>query len=612
MIQGDGLQDPIFTIAPGASLTISGLTIDGDKDRNSGFDVQTNALLDVENATIQNCANANEGGAILNQSGFVMLSASTVQDCDSVNWGGAIASLGGSLGVSECLFTGNYTIGSGAAIDLEASLGGDLGTPAALSIEASTFSDNTSLGELGGGALFLQEGTATSILDSTFVGNSGEVGAGGAIRVEYLATLTLDDSTLTGNSDSGGGGGIFAPDAVTTTLEDTIVAGNYLVGQPETPADAIVKLEFGSAFNLFGDGSQVLIQDKAAGTLVSLANGFDGNLVGTDAQPINAELGSLQNNGGPTPTVALLPGSPAIDAGNPNFTAPPEYDQRGVGFPRVVNGRVDIGAFELQPHDVPATVSAGSNILLAQGGTLSRAGSFTDPAFDAPFTATVNYGDGAGAQPLALSGEDSFNLNHSYAKAGTYQVTVTVTDKNGTTGQAGFQVTVIAPPAVSTFRINDGSIQRSMVESLTVTFTTAVTASPGAFEVTRQGGGDAALVVTPSKNLKTYVITFTGAGIVGGSLEDGLYTLTIHHSDIHETSSLALAMTADTTEKFFRLFGDANGDGQVNSDDLAVFRSTYKKKSGQAGYLSFMDFNQDGKVDEFDYGQFLMRYGKRV
>jgi hypothetical protein len=57
-------------------------------------------------------------------------------------------------------------------------------------------------------------------------------------------------------------------------------------------------------------------------------------------------LGPLADNGGPTWTHALLTGSPAIGAGDPNFTSPPDFDQRGPGFPRVVSGRIDIGAFE--------------------------------------------------------------------------------------------------------------------------------------------------------------------------------------------------------------------------------------------------------------------------
>ena len=64
-------------------------------------------------------------------------------------------------------------------------------------------------------------------------------------------------------------------------------------------------------------------------------------------------LGPLQDNGGPTFTHALLPGSPAIDSGDPSFTPPPFYDQRGPGFDRVVNGRIDIGSFEVQTGVTP-------------------------------------------------------------------------------------------------------------------------------------------------------------------------------------------------------------------------------------------------------------------
>jgi hypothetical protein len=68
-----------------------------------------------------------------------------------------------------------------------------------------------------------------------------------------------------------------------------------------------------------------------------------GDLINTD--PL---LGPLQNNGGPTSTHALLPGSPAIDAGDPSFTPPPWYDQRGPNFWRLRNDRIDIGSFEVQ------------------------------------------------------------------------------------------------------------------------------------------------------------------------------------------------------------------------------------------------------------------------
>ena len=95
-----------------------------------------------------------------------------------------------------------------------------------------------------------------------------------------------------------------------------------------------------SAYNLIGTGG--------SGGLV---NGINGNQVGV-ADP---GLGPLADNGGPTQTIALLPGSPAIDAGSnalavdPTTGQPLTTDQRGPGFLRIVNGTVDIGAFEFSP-----------------------------------------------------------------------------------------------------------------------------------------------------------------------------------------------------------------------------------------------------------------------
>ena len=79
--------------------------------------------------------------------------------------------------------------------------------------------------------------------------------------------------------------------------------------------------------------------DNGAGLLTG-----PGDQINTDPM-----LGPLQDNGGPTLTYALLPGSPAIDTGDPNFTPPPTYDQRGNPFVRVFGGRIDIGSFEVQP-----------------------------------------------------------------------------------------------------------------------------------------------------------------------------------------------------------------------------------------------------------------------
>jgi hypothetical protein len=76
-----------------------------------------------------------------------------------------------------------------------------------------------------------------------------------------------------------------------------------------------------------------------------------------DQVNIDPMLGPLQDNGGPTFTHALLPGSPAINTGDPSFTPPTSYDQRGSPFVRVFNGRIDIGSFEAQPPRRPSPTS---------------------------------------------------------------------------------------------------------------------------------------------------------------------------------------------------------------------------------------------------------------
>src|SRR5260370_33052746 len=80
--------------------------------------------------------------------------------------------------------------------------------------------------------------------------------------------------------------------------------------------------------------------------MTGLSNGVHGNLVGSGAAPIDPLLGPRQDNGGPTLTHALLPGSPAVDAGNNAYAT--TYDQRGEGSNRSVGGTVDIGASEDQ------------------------------------------------------------------------------------------------------------------------------------------------------------------------------------------------------------------------------------------------------------------------
>jgi hypothetical protein len=91
----------------------------------------------------------------------------------------------------------------------------------------------------------------------------------------------------------------------------------------------------------------------------------------TDILDVDPMLGPLTDNGGPTLTHALLPGSPAIDAGD--NTGAPEWDQRGPGFPRIVNGTVDIGAFEVQgmATPIPELAAMSSAVRASEPPTIS-------------------------------------------------------------------------------------------------------------------------------------------------------------------------------------------------------------------------------------------------
>ena len=99
-------------------------------------------------------------------------------------------------------------------------------------------------------------------------------------------------------------------------------------------------------------------------------------------------------------------------------------------------------------NSVPPTVNVGPDATITQGDSLSRIGSFSDPGADT-WTATVDYGDGSGSQPLALNAGKTFRLNHTYASAGTFPVTVVVMDGNGN-GSVGLDsfLVVVAPLSV--------------------------------------------------------------------------------------------------------------------------------------------------------------------
>ena len=283
----------VFHIGSGETVTISGLTIRNGHDDNmgGGIDNEVGATLTITNSTLSsNTAGsvnnpAVEGGGIFN-SGTLTIVNSTV----SGNSAGGIA-------------------GSGGGIE-------NFGT---LTILNSTFSGNTAI--KGAGVHNNGPATVVTITNSTLSGNTASAYGGACFNG---GTMYIANSTLSDNSASIGGGIlVFGP----------LQIGNTILNRGDS----------GANIDSFGE-----VTVTSLGYNLSSDDG-SGHLTGPGDQ-INTDplLGPLQNNGGTTFTHELLSGSPAINAGDPSFTPPPLFDQRGSGFDRVVNGRIDIGSFEVQ------------------------------------------------------------------------------------------------------------------------------------------------------------------------------------------------------------------------------------------------------------------------
>jgi hypothetical protein len=207
-----------------------------------------------------------------------------------------------------------------------------------------------------GGGIYVYRGTI-DLTDCTLSGNSAGYGGGGGLRLRF-GTATLANCTISGNS-SGRGSGLFVGYGSTAALTNCTVSGNSGSAGMIAYGTAALRntiVAGNESFDLGGTvtGTNNLIGRGSGG----LVNGVDGNIIVGVANP---GLSPLGHYGGPSPTVALLPGSPALDAGT--AAGAPATDQRGVG--RV--GPVDIGAFEsrgfqfaIDPGSTPQAAPIGT------------------------------------------------------------------------------------------------------------------------------------------------------------------------------------------------------------------------------------------------------------
>lgn len=277
----------------------------------------------------------------------IELSGFTVTGGDSEtpgDGGGAIFNQGSaSLTLTGLALVGNKAVYGGAVAN---------DGSGAFIVRDSLVAANTALSDVGGG-FDIDVDVVATLTNVTLTGNSA--GEGGGIWVRD-ATLTLNNVTVTGNSamEAGDAGGVHN-DLASITARNTIVAGNTNpAGSPD--CDGAIASQ---GYNLIGNNTGCTF---AAST---------GDKVGTGAAPIDPLLGPLGDNGGPTRTLALLTGSPAIDAGNPaapgsGGMACAGTDQRGV--PR---SDCDMGAYELafcQTAVVNRVGTPGNDVLIGTAG----------------------------------------------------------------------------------------------------------------------------------------------------------------------------------------------------------------------------------------------------
>lgn len=311
-------------------LAIDQTTISESRGYTAGGILNT-GMLTISNSTISVNSSANAGG--ISSSGTLTISNSTISDNRGVYGGGIISN--GTLSISNSTISGN----SGSLLG-GTSFGGGISCNGPSTITNCTISGNAA--SYGGG--ISNDGTLT-VTNTTISGNGAGYAGGG---ITNYGTLTVTNSTISGNrvGDGVGGGisnsGATAMSASTITLANTIVAGNTRVGG--VPNDIVNTSNFATipsaVNNLIGN----------AGSSGGIIHGVNGNIVGNNGTGTLAIASilktTLADNGGPTKTLALVAGGPAIDAGNNAAAAGLTTDQRGTGFDRILNGVVDIGAFE--------------------------------------------------------------------------------------------------------------------------------------------------------------------------------------------------------------------------------------------------------------------------
>ena len=400
------VNDSALTVIGGgwgaASLTITNSKFSGNTKTvsNAFHGAAVDATAGTSDVTITNTTFSNNvaqqgnGGALnLQNSGNVTITGSTFTG-NTVQRGNPG---GGAIEVEN---HGNFTMTNSTVSNNTATtqrgggifFGSSGGIGKSITIANSTFSGNSSA--TGAGALYFRTSSDVAINNSTITGNTTG-GGGGGIMVTSVASIVVNQSTITANTstssnaNSAGGGGILLSPRYLISNDPVVFSGTILSGNTSGVAG---RADFGLYHNLLTirSNSSLLGSIDSRTTI----NGT-GNVSST-----NPNLGALANNGGLTKTMALLVGSPAIDAGPSPVAsfAGNQFDQRGTGFARVVGSSVDIGAFEFGAT-TPTSSSSTTTTASSSTTTTDSSGAATAISYDGPTSDT--------SSALPTTGSDS-------------------------------------------------------------------------------------------------------------------------------------------------------------------------------------------------------------
>ncbi|HEX7379036.1 MAG TPA: choice-of-anchor Q domain-containing protein, partial [Pirellulales bacterium] len=399
----------LFQVDSAATVSMSGLTLTGGQTTGASGTGDGGAIwnnggnLTLSEMTLtHNTANSARGGAVCSSGAFsatgctfsnnsavnggalenIMLATATVDDSsftgNSALYGGGIYNFG-QITINDSTLQGNSTSGpDGNGLYDGGGLDNDGGTA---NVTASTFVDNSARGTGGG---IEAHGGSVTVTNSTFSGNSATASGGGMLLVYTGGTAWVNSSTFSNNSAASGGGLVVSIEQFGghVAVANTIVAGNTATGGDPDVAGQFTP----SDHDLIG--------------IVGNATGFNttgswASLVGTASAPIAPKLGPLADNGGPTQTMALLAGSPAINAGDnhPESTGvtgmtAPTTDQRGEPRMTASNPAIDIGAYEAQES---ATTIATTTTLVNVTNSY-----ITAPLYGQAITMSATVSDAAG------------------------------------------------------------------------------------------------------------------------------------------------------------------------------------------------------------------------